>query len=995
MAYTYTLSQTAPNAVKTNKLTGGGGVVTTYDLLDGLARPVQTQSLAVGGGTVVKTTNYDDQGRTYFVDNDYWTSSVNPGTAFFTPTSENNVPSQVVTAYNAVGRALTTSLNGTGVLVSKTTNAYTGADRVDTVPPTGGTATSTFTNSLGQKSKLTQYLTGAISGTSQATTYGYDGAGRMTSMLDPAGNTWTWTFDLLGRRVGQKDPDSGTSSATYDLAGNMTSTTDARGQLVTTTYDELNRKTKMFSGDTLGPLLASWTYDTVKKGLVTDSTAYTDSGSGALGIPGTPGKAYKTTVESYDVAGNPTKTTVTLPSDAPAFAGTSYSTTLYYKPDSSLWAKTLPAIGGLPSETVLNSYDSWGHLSGVSGYTAVLANTTFSPIGQLAQFNRYNGANSGYSTYGYDGATGEVLQITDNAVFGGTGHYVADRSYTRDGIGNVTSSTVNSVLPTAGTQKTCYTYDGLRELTRAWTPNASSTCATTPSAGAMGGIAPMWNDYTYDSKTGNRTGLTYHSSTGVASNVSYTYPAAGAARPHAPGTVTGPVDLGSGSYSHDAAGNQTGRPGQTLTFNEVGKVSKIVTGSTTQTNIYNPDGSLLLRVSNAEGAALFLGDTTVAQPAGSTITSGARTYTGAGGKAIAQRSATTGVAGTTLTWQFTGLDGTVDTQTVASSGATTRQYRDPFGVSIGGATGVWGDGTGFLGKPVTASSKLTIVGARTYDLVLGKFLSVDPVTDPSNPQQNFGYAYASNNPSTLSDPSGLKPLGRTDNGDWLKPGTIKDAGDLWKPGDYLPSSMMDPKDPKYTTTRYWESKLNPSARYNSLVSDGVIQSIFPYRIDYLESLLSRSADKPFSKVSTPNPISRYSELRWIQPDRPGWGALWENPTAVGPVAPVTSITFGGCALLCLSYGRGLQDGSNTVSASFGPEIKFTGQVGTSISSVSGFSVVGTCSATAGVGGYASVAIGGLDVSQTNGAQGLGTGAETGVSYGGGVGCSVGGALTWK
>ena len=447
---------------------------------------------------------------------------------------------------------------------------------------------------------------------------------------------------------------------------------------------------------------------------------------------------------------------MTLPTDAPAFGGTSYSTTLYYNADSSLLAKSLPAVGGLPGETERYSYDSWGRLSGVDGYTLVLANTVYSPIGQLAQFNRLNGSNSAYSTYGYDGATGEVLQITDNAVFGGAGHYVADRSFTRDQIGNVTSSTVNSVLPTSGTQTTCYTYDGLRELTRAWTPNTSSTCTTAPSAAAMGGIAPMWNDYTYDTATGNRTGLTYHSPTGVASSVGYTYPAATTARPHGVGSVTGPVDLGSGAYSYDAAGNQTGRPGQTLTFNEVGKVSKAVTGSTTQTNVYNPDGSLLLRVSSAEGAALILGDTTLTQPAGSTVTSAVRTYSAAGGKPIAERSATTGTPGTTLTWMFSTLDGTVDTQTNAKTGTTTRQYRDPFGVPIGGATGVWGDGTGFLGKPATASSKLTTVGARTYDPILGKFTSVDPVTDPNNPQQNLGYAYSGNNPTTFSDPTGLR-----------------------------------------------------------------------------------------------------------------------------------------------------------------------------------------------------------------------------------------------
>ncbi|MBS1699416.1 MAG: RHS repeat protein, partial [Actinobacteria bacterium] len=649
LGFTYTLSQTAPNRVRTVKL-AGNAAVESFELFDGLGRSVQSQSLAGGGGTVVKSTSYDDQGRAYFVDNDYWTSSIAPGSGYFVPTSENTIPSQVVTGYDAVGRTTSSTLNSLGAARSVTTTSYAGADRVDLVPPAGGTATSAFTNALGQKTKLVQYLAGSISGTGQATTYGYDGAGRMTVMTDPAGNAWSWAYDLLGHRVGQKDPDSGVSSATFDLLGNMTSTTDARGQLVTTRYDELNRKTKMFSGDTMGPLLASWTYDTVKKGLVTTTTAYTDSGSGALGIPGTPGKAYSTTVGSYDVAGNPTKTTLSIPAGAPAFGGTSYTTDLYYNDDSSLQAKTMPAMGGLPAETVKFSYDAWGRLSGVRGSSIVLGGTVFTPIGQLSQFNRLSGSNGGYSTYGYDPASGEVLSIDDVAQFSGAGHAVASRAFTRDGAGNVTSSTVVSELPTAGTQKTCYTYDGLRELTRAWTPNAVSTCATVPSAGTMGGIAPMWNDYTYDTKTGNRTGLTYHSSAGVASSVAYVYPGASVVHPHGVGSVAGPVDLGAGSYSYDAAGNQTGRPGQTLTFNEVGKVSKVVTGSASQTNVYSPDGSLLLRVSSVEGAALFVGDTTLQQAAGSSVVSGVRTYSGFGGKPVAQRSAKTGTAGTTVTW---------------------------------------------------------------------------------------------------------------------------------------------------------------------------------------------------------------------------------------------------------------------------------------------------------------------------------------------------------
>ncbi|MCD1573379.1 RHS repeat-associated core domain-containing protein, partial [Agromyces mediolanus] len=48
------------------------------------------------------------------------------------------------------------------------------------------------------------------------------------------------------------------------------------------------------------------------------------------------------------------------------------------------------------------------------------------------------------------------------------------------------------------------------------------------------------------------------------------------------------------------------------------------------------------------------------------------------------------------------------------------------------------------------------------DETLGRFLSVDPLLDLADPQQWNGYAYANNNPTSMSDPSGLAPIGRTD-----------------------------------------------------------------------------------------------------------------------------------------------------------------------------------------------------------------------------------------
>lgn len=749
-SYEYTRSRSAPNAVKTTTYKAGASVI-SYDLYDGLARKVQSQTVASGSGSVITTTAYDNQGRAWLTDKPYWTTSVDPSVVLFVPDSQNAVPSAEVTSYDAVGRVTKLATLGLGQEQYASTSAYIAADRVDTVPPAGETPHSTFVNSLNQQVKLTQYLSASTSGTAQSTNYSYDAAGNLQTMTDPAGNSWTWTYDLRGYRVSQSDPDAGSSTATFDDVGNQTSTTDARGQTISSTYDALNRKTATYAGGTDGALLSSWTFDTLKKGLVTNSSAFVGS------VPGAPGSAYSTNVVSYDAGGNVTRSTVVIPSSAPGFAG-SYTSTAGYYADSSPSVKTLPAMGGLPSEQVLYSYDSLGQLSGIGGNGGVLNSTVYTPIGQVAQFNRLNGNAEAYSTYGYDSVSGAVMNIKDNAVFNGKGNWVADRVYARDDAGNVTSLSTTSALPTATTQVNCYGYDALRQLTRVWTPSSAAACQQAPSAAALVGPAPMWKDYSYDTKTGNRLKVVTRAQSGSSSTSTYTYPTAGAPSPHAPSVVTGAASAGGGSYGYDEAGNMTARPGQTLTFNEFGKVATTTNTTTgaTSANTYDASGQLLLRNSSVEGVSLYLNGTVLTKAPNSAVISGTRTYVAAGGVPVAQRSAKSGTAGSVMTWLFVDAQGTVDTQTVAATGVTAKQYRDPFGMAAGSSSGTWAGGEGFLNKLTTPSTGLTDIGARTYDSRLGKFISVDPVVDPSKPRQNTGYAYSGNNPVTWSDPTGLR-----------------------------------------------------------------------------------------------------------------------------------------------------------------------------------------------------------------------------------------------
>ncbi|MGC4855029.1 RHS repeat-associated core domain-containing protein [Micromonospora sp. DT4] len=85
---------------------------------------------------------------------------------------------------------------------------------------------------------------------------------------------------------------------------------------------------------------------------------------------------------------------------------------------------------------------------------------------------------------------------------------------------------------------------------------------------------------------------------------------------------------------------------------------------------------------------------------------------------------------------------------------TWRQY-SPYGTPRG-VTVAAPDNHGFLDKPMSPTG-LTTVGARSYDPLFGRFLSVDPVQDAAQPQQWNGYSYANNTPVTSSDPTGLIP----------------------------------------------------------------------------------------------------------------------------------------------------------------------------------------------------------------------------------------------
>lgn len=436
---------------------------------------------------------------------------------------------------------------------------------------------------------------------------------------------------------------------------------------------------------------------------------------------------------------------MSIPSGAPAFAGTSYTTQYGYAADgSSPLVVVYPAMGGLSSERVRYSYDGAGQISEVGLYDEA----TYNPLGEIAQ-DESIGVQEVHRTYGYDQANQRLINLQNTYGTGTASANALTTTLAYDDSGNVTSSKATS--DSSATETQCFSYDHLANLTQAFTP-ASGSCSAAPTAAGLGGPSPYWIDYQVSDATGNRLSTTSHDVSGATTTSAYSYPSASAAHPHAVSqVVTTGATTSTSAYGYDDSGNTTTRGSGSLVWNAVGKPSSVTQGTTSQSDVYDADGTLLLQTDTTAGATLFLGPTQLHIAVGSSTVRATRTYS-RGSTPVAERSNVTG--STVLTWLLADQQNTVVGQIVDSSGALTVRRQDPYGQNLAGSS-TWSDGHGFLNATTSDATGLVQLGARLYDAMLGRFLSADTVLAPDNPMQNNGYSYSQNDPITRSDPTGL------------------------------------------------------------------------------------------------------------------------------------------------------------------------------------------------------------------------------------------------
>lgn len=581
-------------------------------------------------------------------------------------------------------------------------------------------------------------------------------------MANQAGIAWTYGYNQLGQQTSAVDPDKGTTTTVFDLLGNVTKTTDAAGRGLNRTYDALNRPLTVTDGT--GALQSQWTYDTVAagKGQLASSTSYSG------------GAAYTNTVNSYDAVYHVTGNTVTIPTSETGLAG-SYVYTRGYNVDGSFGYVNMPAVANLSAEQLAYQRDATNLPTNALGSSSIVAASSRDGFGRLTQYTLQTLDVATTVTQSYQTGLDRLANYRVDRANVATADENATFSY--DAAGNITSiADVPDPSTPVRTDQQCFAYTWDRELSEAWA-NGATSCAATPSLVASG-AAPYWTSWTYDAAH-RRATETRHGAT-LSTTDTYTYPAVTAAHPNGASSVTtqtGPGTPTTATIGYDATGNTLASPlpgGSTgsFTWDAQGRLATVakagVSGSSS--NVYAADGSLLVRRDPSGSKTLFLdGDTQVTYtPANGSVpasTTALRIFTFEG-QVVAYRKAD-GYAG--VVFQPPGYQGTSLVQTQGSgsaSGVAVRRFT-PFGAPRGATVGTWEMGRGFLGDTsptavTDAGSGLVHLGAREYDPVLGRFLSVDPVMDLSDPTQFNAYGYADNNPVTMSDPAGTRPLGKSD-----------------------------------------------------------------------------------------------------------------------------------------------------------------------------------------------------------------------------------------
>ena len=622
------------------------------------------------------------------------------------PSTTSSPTTGVWTYYDALGRVTSVSQDSELGLLTSTTTYNTGFTTTVTNPRAKAT-TSTYLTYDQPSTDWPLIITAPESAT---TTITRDPHGKPLTLARSGGGVTTltrsYTYNVNQELCRSVEPETGATLYGYDAAGNLASSaaglasTTACGTANTRTvsrgYNNRNRLSTLTFPDGNGN--QTWTY--TNDGL--PSSVTTANGGNTV-----------TNTYSYNKRRLPTSEAM-----VPDTVQLGWAMGYGYNALGQVTAETYPA-----SVSVTYGVNALGQTTSVSASadggaaTTVASSASYFPNGALKQF-----------TYG----NGIVHTLTQNArqlPSRSTDGTVLDLGTSFDANGNVAGVTDYTA---AARQTKSMGYDGLDRLT-----------STT---------SPMFGTATYAYDTLDNLKQVTVSSGSTPRNHYYCYHATSRRLDF---VRSGPVCTGTASpavttLGYDVQGNLGNKNGTTYTF-DYGNRLRSTAGLTYR---YDAQGRRVRQ--DTAGAQLkysfYSGDGKLRwqrdEPAAKRLS-----HIYLGGSLVAELSRPIGAGTAAYTYQHTDALGSPIARTNSARTVIETSEYEPYGKLLNRAND---DRPGYTGHVMDAASGLTYMQQRYYDPVIGRFLSVDPVTAYSNgDMRHFNrYAYAANNPYKFKDPDG-------------------------------------------------------------------------------------------------------------------------------------------------------------------------------------------------------------------------------------------------
>ena len=495
--------------------------------------------------------------------------------------------------YDAAGRRT----NSTDRASNATSYVYDALNRVHQTIYADSTTNTTFYDAAGQMSYTldafgttnTAYGYDAagrrtsvvnawgIPGLQMSTSYGYDNNGNQTSMTDNSNRTTSYTFDTLNRMRKTTFPDNTTELTGYDAAGRRIAGTNQDNVVTLFGYDGAGR-------------LSSMTNAVGAAQQIVTQFGYDEAGNQISQIDA----LNRTTTYSYDNLGR--RTSRTLP-------GTQ-SESFGYDPEGNLISHT--DFNGL---TITNGYDQMNRMTNRCGGTTTLELYGYNLNGQMASRTdaggsytwvydarnrlKTNGTPVGtlYYTYDSNGNLTNMVSATSNGVSVG---------YRYDALNRLTNVVDYGLI---GTKNTAYTYDQVGNLQTLQYPNSVSNLYQYDLLNRLTNLTwkltttTLGTFYYQLGLTGNRTNL---NETITGTNRGYAWSYDNLYRLTNEG-ITGGAPTGTLGYGYDPVGNRTNRTVGTLSL--ANQSFAFNTNDWLSTDVYDSNGN-----TKTNGANVYLYD---------------------------------------------------------------------------------------------------------------------------------------------------------------------------------------------------------------------------------------------------------------------------------------------------------------------------------------------------------------------------------------------------